>query len=47
MLSGFATSGGHSVIIRFVLTLGGLAAMFATFCFVFHIGTSGQTQTAR
>lgn len=40
VLSGFATNGDYAFVVRFGLTLAGLAALFATFCFVFRFGTS-------
>lgn len=41
-LSGIATAGGHGYVIRFCATLASIATLFATFCFVFRVGTSAE-----
>lgn len=41
-LSGIATAGGHGYALRFIMTLLSIATLFATFCFVFRIGTSAE-----
>lgn len=42
VISGFATGGDREIVIRFLLTLASIAALFVTFCFIFQFGTSSR-----